>query len=155
MYAGLRGEHSLWDLRPGTPSVALAYGFATALDETQKCLKERSTRVRDVRNYLASRIAVFFPDAFVQGVGKVAKEVKKSDWKKVAPHLLYVSFPNTNHAYLATLLDTKGFAVSTGSACEGLREDSLRFGLLPTTTERSVRALVRCLRKQLSIARYV
>ena len=153
MYAGLQGEHSLWDLRPGTPSVALMYGFATALDETRKCLKENYARALHARNYTVGQLTVFFPEAVAEGIDKALKDVRASDWKKVAPHLLYLSFPDTNHAYLATLLDANGFAVSTGSACAGLTKASLRIGVLPSTTEREVRALVRCLRKQLPIAR--
>ena len=106
-----------------------------------------------IRNYAAAQLAVFFPEVFVEGIGKTLKDVRASDWKKAAPHLLYLSFPDTNHAYLATLLDAEGFAVSTGSACSDSVETSLRIGVLPSTTEREVRALVRCLRKQLPIAR--
>lgn len=153
VYAGLQGERSLWDLRPGTPSVALLHGFATALDETRKCSKENYAHARAARDYVVRQLKDSFPEAQVHGINKMAKDVRTSDWKKVAPHLLYVSFSGTNHAYLATLLDANGFAVSTGTACAGLTKASLRIGVLPTTTKREVRALVRCLRKQLLIAR--
>ena len=35
-YTGLQGEHSVFDMRPGTPSVALIYGFAVAVHETHQ-----------------------------------------------------------------------------------------------------------------------
>ena len=152
LYSGLEGEHSIQDIRPGTPSVALVYGFAVALKELHEKRRERHTQAQHIRNYLAVQIKNTFPDATVHGINKVVKDVRVSDWKKVAPHLLYISFPNTNHAYLATLLDTHGFAVSTGSACSEPVESAIRFGVLPTTTERSVRKLVACLKEQIALA---
>lgn len=153
LYGGLQGEHSAWDIRPGTPSTALVYGFAAALEETRNAYRERYVRTQHVRNYLAAQIKKIFPETVVHGINKTLRDVRASDWKKIAPHLLYVSFPNTNHAYLATLLDTCGFAVSTGSACSDITESALRFGVLPTTTERSVRKLIACLRKQMPVAK--
>ena len=153
IYGGLQGEHTIWDMRPGTPSVALSYGFAIALDETQKQQKNLFTDAQRVRNYIVAELKHYLPDTHIHGIEKSAKEVKSADWKKLAPHLLYISFPHTNHAYLATLLDTHGFAVSTGSACTESTKGSLRIGVLPTTTTRAVQALVRCIRKQLPLAR--
>ena len=152
LYAGLQGEHTIWDIRPGTPSVALLYGFATALEEARKKCKKQYVQAQHVRNYLAAQLKNVFPDTAVHGINKVLKDVRASDWKKVAPHLLYISFPNTNHAYLATLLDAAGFAVSTGSACTGENKSALRFGVLPTTTERSVQKLVACIKKHIVLA---
>ena len=153
LYPGLQGEHSLWDMRPGTPSVALLYGLAIALEETHKQRKQLTAQARHARDTIAEELGRHLPDTHIHGVEKTAKEVKTSDWKKLAPHLLYVSFPETNHAYLATLLDTKGFAVSTGSACNQSNEKSLRIGVLPTTARKAARALVRRIRALLPIAR--
>ena len=153
LYGGLEGEHTVWDMRPGTPSVALSYGFAVALDETHKQQKVLFADAQRARNQVATELKRCLPDAHIHGIEKRAEEVKSTDWKKLAPHLLYVSFPYTNHAYLATLLDTYGFAVSTGSACTEPTKGSLRIGVLPTTTTRAVQALVRCIQEQLPIAR--
>ncbi len=153
LYTGLQGEHSAWDIRPGTPSVALLYGFATALHETHKNRKRLYTHAQNARNNVIMGLKQYLPDTHIHGIEKNVKEVKSADWKKIAPHLLYTSFPNTNHLYLATLLDTKGFAVSTGSACNEPADGFLRIGVLPTTTKQATRALVRCIKRQLPIAK--
>ncbi|MCY4576984.1 MAG: aminotransferase class V-fold PLP-dependent enzyme [Candidatus Kaiserbacteria bacterium] len=153
LYTGLQGERSLWDMRPGTPSVALLYGFATALHETCKSRDQLYAKVQRVRNAVVADLQRHFPAMYIHGIEKQAKDIQSSDWKKIAPHLLYLSFADTNHAYLATLLDAKGFAVSTGSACDEVTEGSLRIGVLPTTTRRAIRALARCIQQQLPLAR--
>ena len=153
LYTGLQGEHSTWDIRPGTPSVALLYGFATALHETQKNKERLYTQAQNARNGVMAMLKKHIPNTYIHGIEKNAKEVTSADRKKIAPHLLYTSFPDTNHLYLATLLDTKGFAVSTGSACNKPEEGFLRIGVLPTTTKRAIKALVRCIQKHLPIAR--
>ena len=153
LYTGLQGEHSIWDIRPGTPSIALIYGFATALHETHKNRKRLYIQAQNARNNVIMELKQHIPDTHIHGIEKNAKEVKPTNYKKIAPHLLYVSFPNTNHLYLATLLDTKGFAVSTGSACNTQADGFIRIGVLPTTTKRAGKALVQCIKKHLAIAR--
>lgn len=153
IYTGLEGEHSTWDIRPGTPSVALIYGFATALNETHKNRKQLYAKAQDARNAILAEIKQHIPNTYIHGIEKTAKEVKHGDWKKIAPHLLYASFPDTNHLYLATLLDTKGFAVSTGSACNKATDGFLRIGVLPTTTKQAIKALIRSIKKHLPLAK--
>lgn len=153
LYTGLQGEHSAWDMRPGTPSVALIYGFATALHEAHKNRKRLYEQACGARNNIIAELKRRMPDTYIHGIEKGVKKITTTDWKKIAPHLLYASFPHTNHLYLATLLDTKGFAVSTGSACNEPTHGSLRIGVLPSTTKRAGKALVKCIQKQLPIAR--
>ena len=152
-YAGLQGERSLFDLRPGTPSVALLYGFAAAVQEMSRLRPRLAERVSSRRRYLAELLTGLCPDTVARGLEKRLQDVRDVEWEKLAPHLLYISFPDTNHAYLATLLDTDGFSLSTGSACSTQGEEAIRAGLLPTTTERDIRALVRCLDRRLPLAR--
>ena len=153
LYAGLAGERSLWDLRPGTPSVALLYGFGIALAETHTNMKRLHRQAQEARNHIVTELKQRLPNAFIYGIEKKVREIKKADWKKIAPHLLCVSFPNTNHIYLATLLDTHGFSVSTGSACNDADQGLLRISVLPTTTRSATRALVRCIQKHLPLAK--
>lgn len=153
MFARDNKEDVRWGIRSGTPSVALIYGFSTAFNEAQKNKKKNYEATKEVRNSIVSKMKKIFPDAFIHGVEKQIKEVQPSDWENVAPHLLYVSFPGINHAYLATLLDTNGFATATNYACAEQEEAALRIGVLPTTTQRSVSALLRCLQKQMPVAR--
>lgn len=151
-YSGLEGKHALSDMRPGTPPVALLHGFAVAFGETCDRREENAHHVRHIRDMLVRQCAQQVPDVYIHGAEKTAATVKPGNLDRCAPHLLYLSFPNTNHRYLATLLDTDGFSVSTSAACAEQTEDALRVGLLPTTTVRDITAFVRCARKHLPIA---
>lgn len=152
-YTGLQGEHTVFDMRPGTPSVALIYGFAAAVQETHRHRSKSAQTVSSHRQFLAEQIAESFSDIYVHGLEKPLHDVRPADWKKLAPHLLYVTFPDTNHAYLATLLDTHGFSVSTSSACSVQGIEAIRMGLLPSTTRRQVRRLVQVCKMCLPLAK--
>ncbi|MDE0243115.1 MAG: aminotransferase class V-fold PLP-dependent enzyme [Candidatus Kaiserbacteria bacterium] len=151
-YTGLQGEHSVFDMRPGTPPVALIYGFSTAVQETHRHQSDLIQHISSLRQSLAEQIDASFSDVYVLGLEKYLKDVRPADWKKLAPHLLYVTFPNTNHAYLATLLDTHGFSTSTSSACSVQGVEAIRMGLLPSTTKKEVRKLVQAMKTCLPLA---
>ena len=153
-YVGMSGQHTLWDMHPGTPPVALIYGFAIALQESHTHRKENKAASRRARDTLIKEIAEFAPDTYVHGIRKNITEITPTDCETISPHLLYLSFQNINHQYLATLLDEDGFAVSTKTACSVKCIEALRAGTLPTTTEKEARSLARCIRKHLPLARH-
>lgn len=152
-YTGLQGEHSTFDLRPGTPSVALLYGFAVAVRLMHEERTSVIQQVASLRQYLFEQLVDHIPVFSVRGLEKEASAIRSSDWDLLAPHLLYVSFPQVNHAYLATLLDTRGFSTSTGSACSAQGSEAIRMGLVPTTTKQDIQALVQCIQECLPLAR--
>ncbi len=151
-YAGFSGEHSIWDIRPGTPSVALICGFTAALHRMYGNREEVCCRARHVRDSVLHSIIEFAPDAYVHGIAMNARDAVNADLSSFAPHLMYISFANTNHMYLAALLDADGFAVSTATACAEQTDEALRIGVLPTATAGDARALARCIRKHLPLA---
>lgn len=148
-FSGLTGASGAWDIRPGTPPVALIHGFAEALYQVRS--SDAAARVQVVRDALLAGIVSFSPDSLVRGL-----EVRAGDalplLDALAPHLLYISFPSTHHAYLAALLDADGFAVSTTTACVEQADEALRIGVVPTTSLRAVRALLRSIQRRLSLA---
>ena len=154
-HGGFSGECAARDMRPGTPSVALVYGFAVASCRAHRRRDANTLGARRARRAVAERIAAFAPDAYIRGIEKPVKDVGGADWDMLAPHLLYVSFPHTRHAYLATLLDADGFAVSTATACTDETDEGLRIGVLPTATPSAVRALTKCIARNLPTGRKV
>ena len=139
-------------LRQGTPSVALQCGFAVALKEAEEKKAERVKKLRTLQKQLILLLQEQFPDALLFGVGKTVATVSEKELLSLAPHLTYIAFPNIHHAYLSILLDAEGIAVSTATACAGVRGDALRIGLLPTTRRRDIQRCIQTLQRLLPIA---
>lgn len=100
-------------LRAGTEDVALASGFAVALDVVSRERSAERDRLRILRDTLATGIRSAVPEAVVNG-----------DLKHALPHMLNISIPRINAEYLVLLLDRAGFALSTKSACREGDADS-------------------------------
>ncbi|MGB4076284.1 MAG: aminotransferase class V-fold PLP-dependent enzyme [Minisyncoccia bacterium] len=92
-------------MRPGTPSPALACAFAVALttaSETHERFFARATHLR--AKFLARILPI--------------ENLMVNEGEKQAPHIVNVSLLSCDTDYLLALLDARGFAVSTKSACE-------------------------------------
>ncbi len=108
-------------LRSGTESVALAAAFATALEETAERREDFAAHAQKARDELIEAMARALPTMLV------------NEGKKNVPHILNLSFPGRDTDYLAALLDERGFAVSTKSACETDSVEGSRAVLALTT----------------------
>ncbi|MEK7510903.1 MAG: aminotransferase class V-fold PLP-dependent enzyme [Patescibacteria group bacterium] len=134
-------------MRPGTESPALAQALATALEECAEARAsfiERATKQREV---LLSQLSI--------------STMEINEGKSQAPHILNLSLVGRDTDYLVALLDQKGFAVSTKSACETDEEGSravlamtgdasrarstLRISWGPETTDADLRDFARAL----------
>lgn len=94
-------------LRSGTEDVALAVGFAAALDEITKERESESKRLRLLRDTFASEIRARMPSIVING-----------DLKHSLPHMLNISVPGERTGeYMVLVLDHAGLALSTKSAC--------------------------------------
>lgn len=93
-------------LRSGTETPALASAFATALVVVAEKRERFVQEAEEAREWLAENICRSIVDTVV------------NEGKKNAPHILNVSFLGRDTDYLSALLDVRGFAVSTKSACE-------------------------------------
>jgi len=89
-------------VRPGTPSVALAAGFAAAVDWAIAG-PSRYDSVRALRDQLE------------QALVDLGGELNGADLR--APHVVNVSFQGLAADELVAALDMEGIAVSSGSAC--------------------------------------
>jgi cysteine desulfurase len=128
--------------RPGTAAPALASAFAAAFAEAQRSLDACTVRSSAVRSAFLERCA---------GIPRLAV----NEGSENVPHILNLSLVGRDTDYLVALLDQKGFAVSTKSACEsdsseGSRavlaltgdperaQSTLRISWGPTTNEREL-----------------
>lgn len=98
-------------LRPGTESPALAAAFATALTDAQSHREQFLVHSRALRTLLLERLSI-------------VPHMTLNEGKEQAPHILNLSLIGRDTDYLVALLDERGFAVSTKSACETGRKGS-------------------------------
>jgi len=96
--------------RPGTENVALAVGFAAAVEIACSSMKEESARLAALRDALEAAIKARFPYVMING--------HPSDR---LPHILNMSVDSRKMPMEGEMLvmnmDLKGIAVTSGSAC--------------------------------------
>lgn len=122
--------------RPGTENVALAVGFATALEIACSTMHEESRRLAALRDALEASIRERFPYVMING-----------DPVDRLPHIVSVSVDSgmmpMEGEMLVMNMDLKGVAVTSGSACtSGSVQPShvlLAMGRDPATARASIR----------------
>jgi cysteine desulfurase len=122
--------------RPGTENVALAVGFAKAVELSIASMEKESHRLQRLRDELEGWIRKSFPEAVFNG-----------DPSNRLPHIASVSFDNRRLALegemLILNLDLEGIAVTSGSACtSGSIQPShvlLAMGRDPETAKATIR----------------
>ncbi len=102
----LHGGHHERDRRGGTENVPAIVGLGRAAELARLEFDERTSRMRELRDYLERQIATRIQDVRVNG--DVAHRV---------PNISNLSFQGMDGESLLIALDLKGVAVSTGSAC--------------------------------------
>ena len=140
----LHGGGQEMQKRAGTENVAGIVGTAVALGLASTGIVERSARVRALRDRLRDGILALVPDSQVNGCQE-----------NCVPNNLNISFGGIESDVLVRLLDERGIAVSSGSACSNSTWEpshvlmamgvpirravgSLRFSLGETTTESDI-----------------
>ncbi len=142
----LHGGGQERDVRSGTLDAPGIAGFAAAVEAAVRNQPEHAARVAALRTDLVRRVSAQVPDAVVNGA------------EGGLPGIAHLTFPGCEGDSLLMLLDARGIACSTGSACQaGVpqpshvllamgRDDeqarsSLRFSLGHTSTQADVDAL--------------
>ena len=137
------------DIRSGTLDCAAIRAFATAVHVVAKRRDAESARLAALRDYLIELVIDAVPDAVLNGAPPGPGRL---------PGNAHFSFPGCEGDALLMLLDAKGIACSTGSACtagvarpshvllamgadEARARGSLRFSLGATSTEADCQAL--------------
>ncbi|HXZ72129.1 MAG TPA: cysteine desulfurase family protein [Streptosporangiaceae bacterium] len=137
------------DVRSGTLDAPAIAAFAVAAQIAVKRRDEEAARLAALRDELIRRVLAAVPDAILNGARPGPGRL---------PGNAHFSFPGCEGDALLMLLDAKGIACSTGSACtagvaqpshvllamgadEARARGSLRFSLGSTSTEADVEAL--------------
>lgn len=118
-------------IRPGTPSPALAASFATALEEAKENREAFALASRNMREALLRRVLTDISEVYV------------NEGKENVPSIVNLSFSGRDTDYLATLLDARGFSVSTKSACETDSPDGSRAVMAQTGDASRARSTLR------------
>ncbi|MGZ4437447.1 MAG: cysteine desulfurase family protein [Nocardioidaceae bacterium] len=143
----LHGGGQERDIRSGTIDVPAIAGFAAAVELAVKHQPTHAARVSALRDDLVAAVRLQVPDAVLNG-----------DPVDRLPGNAHLTFPGCEGDSLLMLLDARGIACSTGSACsagvpqpshvllamgcdEEQARSSLRFSLGHTSTESDVAAL--------------
>jgi cysteine desulfurase len=149
------------DIRSGTLDAPAIRAFAVAAMVTATGLEAEAARLSALRDDLIRQVLHAVPDAVLNGASPGAGRL---------PGNAHFSFPGCEGDALLLLLDAKGIACSTGSACtagvaepshvllamgasESLARSSLRFSLGHTTTQSDVDALGAVIGEAVSRAR--
>ncbi|MBN2043547.1 MAG: cysteine desulfurase [Anaerolineales bacterium] len=120
-------------LRPGTENVPGIIGLGAAMALRNDDYEIRYSRLVELRAELISVIGEFSEKAVVNG----------PTGKKVAPHVLSVSFPDTNGELLMFHLNQNGVAVSMGSACTSQSIEPSHVLLAMGLTEKQIEGTLR------------
>lgn len=94
------------NIRSGTESVASIVGFAEALSISENKRASESVRLRELRDYLLSRIRKEIKDVSLNG-----------GIQNRLPNNINISIRGVEGESLVLMLDNSGIACSTGSAC--------------------------------------
>jgi cysteine desulfurase len=128
----LHGGHQERDLRPGTENVAGIVGFAKAMELARREMPDHPARLAALRDRLEQGILRRVPGARLNG-----------HRAQRLPHILNMGFEGIEADSLLLMLDLRGVAVSTGSACaSGAAEGShvlKAMGLEPCIARGSLR----------------
>jgi cysteine desulfurase len=142
------GGHQQRGRRPGTEPVALAVGFACALESACREMNDRLSHVRRLRERFLAQLRAHAAPIILNGpVDGI-------------PHTMNVSFPGVKADVLLMNLDMAGVACSTGSACssgsllpspvlqamgvdEAVLRSAMRFSLSPLSSQPEIEEAAR------------
>jgi len=145
----LHGGGQESDIRSGTLDAPAIRGFAAAAQAVAKTRDSEAIRLAALRDDLVARVLAAVPDAVLNGAPPGPRRL---------PGNAHFSFPGCEGDALLMLLDARGIACSTGSACtagvarpshvllamgadDSRARGSLRFSLGHTSTQEEVDAL--------------
>lgn len=103
----LTGGGQEFNLRAGTQNVPYIVGFAESLRLTHEEREQRVAHVQPLRDRIIGTVLESVPNSRLTG-----------DMESRLPHHASFAFKDVDGNLLLTLLDTAGFACSSGSACK-------------------------------------
>ncbi|OHA92943.1 MAG: hypothetical protein A2W58_03660 [Candidatus Zambryskibacteria bacterium RIFCSPHIGHO2_02_38_10.5] len=100
-------------LRSGTENLPAAVGLACAMELAEKMKERESVRLTEIRDYAILKILETFPEASLNGSGKLR-----------LPNNINICFPGLDAEFAVISLDVLGISCSYSSSCQTLKEDS-------------------------------
>jgi cysteine desulfurase len=157
----LHGGGQERDVRSGTLDTPAIRAFATAVEVSRMRLGDTAKRLTALRDDLIAKVGAAVPDAILNGPPPGPGRL---------PGNAHFSFPGCEGDALLMLLDAKGIACSTGSACtagvaqpshvllamgadDARARGSLRFSLGHSSTQRDVDCVGAVIREVVERAR--
>jgi cysteine desulfurase len=148
-----------FQIRSGTQNIPLIVGLAGAFLRAQTKIDERNAEIACLRDELIDRILDAIPGAYLTG----------HPTKRLPNHASFV-FDGVDGNRLLTMLDVRGFACSSGSACKvgsprpsdvllamGIKPDlalgSLRVTLGQSNTHEQIEALAKAITESVEMIR--
>lgn len=92
--------------RAGTESVPVIMGLVYALEKAEKLRETEHTRLARLREHFIEKLRVLIPDVIVNGHAHSS-----------LPHIVHITVPSIEGESMVLMLDEKGVAAATGSAC--------------------------------------
>ncbi len=157
----IHGGSQEFGLRAGTENVPGIVGFAKALELARKEQLKETKRLAELREYFWNSIQKNIPFS-----------TRNGDPNHVLPHILNVTFKNTEGETLLLYLSQKGIYTSTGSACTaksiavshvliaiGYKEKdavgTIRFSLGKSTTKKELEYTIKVLKETIQSLRRI
>lgn len=108
----VRGGGQERGLRSGTENVAVAVGFARALELAQSSRREETKRLETLQQLAYKLIAEKLPEAVING-----------STKQRLPNNLHLTLPGADNERLLVELEQRGILAAAGSACSAADEE--------------------------------
>jgi cysteine desulfurase len=147
----ISGSNQEYGLKAGTEAVPLIVGFSKAMELVNLEREEIKKHLLEIRNYFLEKIKDFKDKIFLNTIPEIS-----------SPKILNLYFPTKTSQELLIYLDSKGIAVSPGTACKSRASEpsyivfevygkersknSLRFSFGKESTKEEVDYLFECLR---------
>ena len=103
----MKGGMQEFGLRPGTENTPLIAGFARALEIIAKKKDKEGKRLQALKEWLISHLDSKIPNVIWNGSEEDS-----------LPHIINMTIPGIESDFLVISLDSKGFALSSKSACK-------------------------------------
>lgn len=134
-----RGGGQESSVRPGTENLAAICATALALERHAAAVEPAAARARELKALLIERIRR------IEGLRFIPAEVER-DPASYSPYILNFAIPPLPGEVLVRLMNDRGFAISTGSACSTRRQKHLRvlsaMGVDPKTAFSAIRVSI-------------
>ncbi|MBN1685929.1 MAG: cysteine desulfurase [Spirochaetales bacterium] len=114
-----RGGEQEGGVRPGTENLQAIFGLQRAIERWEAEREKWFSRARELRRFILERVSRL-------GGARLLVQPDNGSEDDYSPFIMTISFPPIPGEVLVRVMNDRGFAVSTGSACSSRGKKSLR-----------------------------